>query len=111
MTDKGIEQLAKQLRDWAERPTALTAAAARTRVLAHLERRPKRPTWRLAAASAALAASALALVLLIGRREPPVVSGSPSAAAAPQQQMIVHQLSSGTKLYVVVEPAATADEC
>lgn len=111
MSDKSIERLAEELRDWTERPTALPAAAARARILAHLERRPKLPTWRFAAGSAALAASALALALLIGRREVPSSTGPLPAAAAPQQQMIVHQLSSGTKLYIVVEPGAAADGC
>ncbi len=109
MTDKGIARLTMELRRWSTRPTSLSARTARTRILAHLPHRPRRPSWRFVAGSAAIAASALALVLVIGSRDEPIVSGPEPAAEMPQR-MIVHQLSSGTKLYIVMQPSGAGDE-
>ncbi len=118
MTDRGIERLAAELRRWAERPTDLSPRAARTRVLAHLQDRRRRPSWRLVAGGGALAAGALALVLIavltidrpsIERPDEPVASDS-APAAETGQPTIVHQLSSGTKLYIVMRPDALGDE-
>ena len=52
--------------------------------------------------------AALAVALIIGRPGEPVIEPPPAAAAA--QRMIVHELSSGTKLYIVVRPGAAADQ-
>lgn len=113
MTDKGVERLAAELRGWAEHPTTLSPTAARTRVLAHLPAPARRPVWRLAG-GAVLAVSALVLilgvgVLWVGRRHEPA-SLPPPPAAEPQQQTIVHQLSSGTQLYIVVQPYRLGDD-
>ena len=98
------ERLARQLRRWAERPSSLAPAAARTRVLARLPSRRRRPAWRLAAAAGALATIALALALVLGRRPEPLPGPPPAAASA--ERVIVHQLSSGTTLYIVVRTGA-----
>jgi hypothetical protein len=113
MTDKGMERLRDELRRWAQRPTSLSPRAARTRVVARLASPRRRPAWRLVSATTALAASALALTLVvgalvIGRQAEPVAGPPPTTAAA--QRMIVHQLSSGTKLYIVVQPHTRGDE-
>ena len=103
-----LDRLAEELRRWAERPAALSPQAARSRVLARLPRRNQRPAWRLAAVGAA-AALALALIVgtLIGHRpeQPPA---APPVAIQPQR-VIVHQLSSGTPLYIVVRPVVAGD--
>jgi ferric-dicitrate binding protein FerR (iron transport regulator) len=105
----GMDRLTEELRRWAERPAALSPRAARSRVLARLSRRPPRPAWRLAAAAGAAAALALALIVgaLIVRHH-----GEPPAAppvTAPAQRVIVHQLSTGTPLYIVVRPVVAGD--
>ena len=108
MTDDRFERLAEEIRRWSERPGSLTPRQARTRVLAHLPERRFRPAWRLLAGGAALAATALAVALLVGGRPEPVVG--PTAAAPPVvQRTIVHQLSSGTQLYIVMRPDAFAN--
>jgi hypothetical protein len=111
MTDDGMNRLARELRHWAQRPTRLSPRAARTRVLADLPGSRRRPAWWLVTAGATLAAGALALVLVIGRRQEPIAVTPPTPAATAAQRTIVHQLSSGTKLYIVMRPATAADEC
>ena len=110
MTDDGGSGFATELRAWAERPARLSPQAARTRVLARLSAPGRRPAWRLIAAGTALAAGAVALALLVGRPQEPAAPPSPVPAAA-ADRTIVHQLSSGTRLYIVVRPAVPADEC
>lgn len=104
-----LDRLAEELRRWTERPAGLSPRAARSRVLARLPQRDRQPVWRLAAAAGAAAALALALIvgaLIDDRRgEPPA---APPAAIQPQR-VIVHQLSSGTPLYIVVRPAVAGD--
>lgn len=113
MTGDRTEKLARELRRWAERPTELSPGQARDRVLARLPRRRdrfgwRRPGWQLAAAGSALAAIALALALVVGGRPEPITEpAAPAGRVA--QRTIVHQLSSGTKLYIVVRPAAFAN--
>jgi hypothetical protein len=109
MTDNGDERLGRNLRRWAKRPTFLSPQAARTRVVAHLPSRRRQPTWRLVAGGGALTATALAVALIIGRPSEPV-TGPPQPTVASSQRMIVHELSSGTKLYIVVRPGAAGDE-
>lgn len=108
MTDERTAKLARELRRWAERPTELSPGKARTRVLARLPRHRgsgwRRPGWSLVAAGSALAA-ALALALFLGGRPEPIAE-PPAPAARVVQRTIVHQLSSGTKLYIVVRPEA-----
>ena len=108
MSGRRIDRLAGELRRWAEQPGALSPRAARTRVLAELPGRRRRPSWRLAAGGAALAATALAVALSVGRQREPVAG--PPAAAEDGQRTIVHQLSSGTKLYIVMRRPGTNDE-
>ena len=47
----------------------------------------------------------------MGRREVPAPQLTPPTPAVAAPRTIVHQLSSGTKLYIVMRPAAAADEC
>lgn len=108
MTDHDMKRLAPELRRWAERPTALSPRAARARVVAQLPNRRRRPTWRLVGAAGALAATAMIVALVVGRHDEPVIGPPPVAASG--QRMIVHELSSGTKLYIVVRPSAAGDE-
>lgn len=105
MTDE-MDRVAEQLRRWAERPAPLSPRAARTRVLARLPSRRRRPAWRLAAAGA-LAGLALAMALLVARRDEPVPGAPPSAPAA--ERLIVHELSSGTRLYIALQPGGGGD--
>lgn len=104
MTDQDLAGLTAQLRRWAERPASLSPQIARTRVLANLPSRKNRTAWRLAAAGGALAAIGLALALIVGRQSEPIAAPPPSEANA--QRMIVHELSSGTKLYIVMQSKA-----
>ena len=109
MKDNRFESLAEEIRRWSERPPSLSPRQARTRVLAHLPERRRRPIWRLLAGGATLAAAVLVVMLLVGR--PPQPAGGPPVAASPPdaQRMIVHQLSSGTQLYIVMRPDAFAN--
>ncbi|MFQ5349710.1 MAG: hypothetical protein ACE5EG_04615 [Thermoanaerobaculia bacterium] len=109
MSEDRLDELTRELRRWAELPGALSPQAARTRVLAHLPERRRRPLRRLVAAGAVLTATVLVVTLLVGRSSEPI--SSPPAAAESPQKMIIHQLSSGTKLYIVMRPAAVSDEC
>ena len=109
MTGDRGDRLAGELRRWAHRPTRLSPRAARARLLAALPARRRRPSWRVLAAGAA-AAGALALALLVGRGPEPAAVAPPAAAVA-AERTIVHQLSSGTRLYIVVRPAVPVDEC
>lgn len=109
MIDKGTERLAGELRRWAGRPTELSPRAAGARVVARLPRR-RRPVWRLATASTALAAAVLALSLVVGRRDEPA-GNPPPPISQTTLRTIVHQLESGTKLYIVVQPNGPDDEC
>ncbi len=108
MTDQGKKRLSRELRRWAGRPTSLSPRAARRRVLAHLPSRKRHPVWRLVAGGTALTATALAVVLIVDRPSEPVAAPPPATEVA--QQMIVHQLSSGTKLYIVMRPNVAGDE-
>lgn len=109
MSDQRMDHLVRELRRWAARPGSLPPAAARTRVLARLPGRRRRPVWRLVTGGVALAATVLAVALLVDRPSEPVAGPPPAAESA--QRMIVHQLSSGTKLYIVMRPDALNDEC
>lgn len=108
MSDDGAGRFARELRAWARRPTRLSPQAARTRVLAELAESGRRPAWRWITAGATLAAAAAALILVVGRRPEPTAPPTPAAA---DQRTIVHQLSSGTKLYIVMRPEVPADDC
>ena len=108
MSDRDLERLTAELRRWAGRPSCLSPRAARTRVLAHLPSVRRHPDWRLATGGA-LAAAALVMALLVGQRTAPVPEPRPVTAEI-DQQTIVHQLSSGTKLYIVVRPDAGGGE-
>ena len=108
MTDERLERFSEEIGRWSERPPTLTPRQARTRVLARLPQSRPRPAWRLVAGGAALAATALVVALLVGGRREPVV-GPPAAAPPVVQRTIVHQLSSGTQLYIVMRPDAFAN--
>lgn len=108
MTDDPVDRWTRELRDWARRPARLSPAAARTRVLAGLGAARRRPPWRLVTAGASLAALGLAVALTLGREERPATTAPQPAAAS--EQMIVHQLSTGTKLYIFVRPGALSDD-
>ena len=108
MSDRPPDRLTRQLRQWARRPTRLSARVARTRVVARLGARRGRP-WRLITTGATLAAGALALALVLGRPPAPVSESTPTAAPT-AQRTIVHQLSSGTRMYIVVRPRTDLDE-
>lgn len=110
MREHGMDRLTDELRRWSRRPTRVSPGTARTRVLARLEAGGRTPAWRLAAAGAALAAGALALVLLVGRSEEPAAEQAAAPATATSQSTIVHELSSGTKLYIVVRPIKPAGD-
>ena len=100
MTDHDADRWARDLRAWAGRPTRLSPQAARARVVAELSERRRRPVWRWSRAL---------LILLVGRRSEPIAS--PPTAAVAAQRTIVHQLSSGTRLYIVMRPQVPADDC
>ncbi len=102
MREKRLEQLTGELRHWAERPGSLSPQTARRRVLAHLPDRRRRPFRRLVTAGAALAAIALVVALAVDRSSQPV--STPPLASESAPQTIVHQLSSGTRLYIVIRP-------
>ncbi len=108
MSDRDLDHLARELRRWARRPGSLSPRAARTRVVAGLPRRRRRPVWRLVTGGVALAATALALALVVDRPREPVPG--PAPAIESDQRMIVHQLSSGIKLYVVVRPDFASED-
>lgn len=108
MSDRDLDPLIRELRRWAERPGSLSPHAARTRVLARLPRRRGWPVWRLVTGGAALAATALAVALVVDRPSEPVPG--PPPASESDQKMIVHQLSSGIKLYVVMRPDFASDD-
>jgi hypothetical protein len=108
MNDKDKQQLTAELRRWAAHPIALSPRMARRRVLANLPSRMRRPAWRLVVAGAALTATALALAMTIGHRSdsiwvPPPIAETP-------ERMIVHELSSGTKLYIVMQSHDASNE-
>ena len=105
MSERRLEELSGELRRWAERPGSLSPQAARTRVLARLSDRRRRPFRRLVTAGAALAATALVVVLAVDRPSEPVSTPPPASQTA--QQTIVHQLSSGTRLYIVMRTDAS----
>lgn len=110
MSQDRLDRLAEELRQWTGRPGSLSPRAARTRVLATLPDRRPRPRWGLVTAGAALAALALAAALLVDSPGPPVDRTVPPTAD-PTHRIIVHQLSSGTKLYIVMRPDSLEDEC
>ena len=112
MSNDPLDRWTEALRRWAARPTRVSPAAARARVLAELDGGRRSPAWRLAAAGATLAAGALALLLLIGRLEEPIpVQPTAAPAVTAAQRTIVHQLSSGTRMYIVFRPARPAGDC
>ncbi len=108
MSDRDMDRLTAALRRWAERPPSLSPRAAKTRVLAHLPSHRRRTAWRLLAGGGALIATVAALALLVGRQSEPVAV--PTTTTASAQRVIVHQLSSGTKLYIVMRPSAAEGE-
>ena len=57
-----------------------------------------------------MAATALAVALIVGRPGEPVATPPTAGVAAGARKMIVHELSSGTKLYIVLQPGAAGDE-
>lgn len=101
MSTDPVDRLTRELRAWARRPPRLSPGAARARVLADLAVDRRRSAWRLLTAGASLAAVALVVALATGRRERP--AATVPAPAATSERMIVHQLSTGTRLYIVVQ--------
>ena len=97
-----MQDLRRRIRAWTARPPAIPPPAARTRVLARLEGRRLRPTFRLAAAAAALAAVAVCSLVL--QTEKPTAP----PAEAPSRGLLVYELESGTKVYL--ELAARTNE-
>lgn len=103
MSDRRLRRFESELRHWAERPPALPAGLARRRVEGHLAVAPRRRGWRLALGSAAAVLAVVALALVLRLPPPPAVP-SPAAAAVPER-LVVHQLKSGTQLYIVLPPS------
>lgn len=98
MNDEELRDLERRIRDWTSRPPSLSPRAARTRVLARLDERRRRPAYRLAAAVLVLAAVTLGSLLLRTQK-----TAAPPAEA-PSQALMVYVLESGTKVYLDLAP-------
>jgi hypothetical protein len=109
MREDRLEQLTGELRHWAERPGSLSPQTAGRRVLANLPDRRRWPFRGLVTGGAALAATALVVALAVDRSSEPVSTPPPTSETA--HQTIVHQLSSGTRLYIVMRPEVSKGEC
>ncbi len=92
MNDEELRDLRRRIRDWTNRPPTVSPRAARTRVLARLDRRRPRLPYRLAAAALMLAALAVGSHLLRPDK--------PAEPPAPSQGLLVYELESGTKVYL-----------
>ncbi len=98
-----LEDLKRQIRAWANRPTSRSPAAARTRILARLGERRVGGGWRLAAATAVVALALASGLWLLRSPAPPMSEAgglSAVAAAEPPAGLLIYQLRSGTKLYL-----------
>jgi hypothetical protein len=95
---------------WVRRPPMISAAIARTRVLARIaEKRRLRPFFLAASASAALGLL-LALMVAVPKwsAEPVAEIATVTAPSAPHQSMLIYELSSGTTLYFALTEEASA---
>jgi len=111
MNDETLRRIRREIRSWTARPPARSPQVARTRVLARLDKRRPRPSWRLAAVSVLVTALALAAGLfLLGpeKSDAPAVVTSVDRPAGEHaaRGLLVYELRSGTKLYLALGPKA-----
>jgi len=106
LNDDRVRSFEDRLRGWSRRPPALSAAAARTRVVARLPRTsPAVPWLRLAAAAAVL--FVLVVAAWLGAPRPAGEAGSHAGAVAQVAvgpDVVVWALDARTTVYFVLGP-------